>query len=182
MQTYLSLRFNRMLSPAEASSLGADAREAGWQLELRSSEHVARTYALLTAKRADATDAFVNDYPGMNRYADPLLALSVEPDAVEGLQSLAAALTGKGAPEGVLSAEIVERDLLLEFFPARTSWRLVRAVIDVELGRYGSTVRRTTLLSPLVPEMETQIAADGLQEPEVNESRVLEALLGDADH
>ena len=95
--------------------------------------------------------------------------------------SVVSALTGEGAPDGILCAEVLERDLLVEFLPARTSWRLVRALIDVELERYGSRVRRTTLLSPLAPRAETHIAADGLQEPELDESRVLEALLGDAD-
>jgi len=181
MKTYLSLRFGRMLSATEASSLAAHAHDAGWEPQIRRSERFARTYALLSGTRDAATDSFVSEYAGAERFADPLLALSIEPDAADGLPSLTAALKGHGGPEGILTAEIVEHELLIEFFPARTSWRLVRALIDVELGRYGSIVRRTTLLSPISPEMETQIAADGLQEPELNESRVLEALMGDAD-
>ncbi|MBV8727862.1 MAG: hypothetical protein JO233_08750 [Candidatus Eremiobacteraeota bacterium] len=181
MTTYLSLRFQRMLASAEASSLAAHAHDAGWDPQVKRSEGFARTYALLTALREDASDAFVSEYSGAVQYRDPLLALSIEPDAPEGLTSLAAALTGSGAPEGVVAAEIIERNLLIEFIPERTSWRLVRALIDVELRRYGSTVRRTTLLSPITPEMETRIAADSLQEPELDQSRVLEALIGDAD-
>ncbi|MBV9402947.1 MAG: hypothetical protein JO018_04370 [Candidatus Eremiobacteraeota bacterium] len=180
MKSYFTLRFERMLSPAEASALAADARTAGCELEVRSNERFARTYALVSSERDGASD-FAARYEDAGRYADPLLALSIEPQATEALRPLAAALTGSGAPEGVLSAHIVEHALLIEFFPARTSWRFVRALIDVELARYGSTVRRTMLLSPLTADMEIQIAADGLQEPELNESRVLEALLSDAD-
>ncbi len=182
MKTYLSLRFDRMLSPTDASSLAADARDAGWELQLRRSERFARSYALLTAVRDDAADEFLSAYGNTRRFAEPILALSIEPEVPEGLRSLVPALTGNGAPKGVLSAEVIERDLVIEFLPAQTSWRLVRALIDVELGRYGSTVHRTALLSPITSESEAQIAADGLQEPELNESRVLEALLGDADH
>ena len=181
MKTYLSLRFGRMLSATEASSLAAQAHDAGWEPQILRSERFARSYALLSAMRDAATDSFVSEYSGAEHFTEPLLALSIEPDAAASLISLAVALKGHGAPEGIATAEIVERELLIEFFPARTSWRLVRALIDVELARYGSTVRRTTLLSPIAPEMETQIAADGLQEPELDESRVLEALIGDAD-
>jgi hypothetical protein len=181
MKTDLSLRFERMLSAAEASSLAAHAHDAGWEPQIRRSERFARTYALFSAARESATDSFVSEYAGAEHFSEPLLALSIEPDAAEALPSLAAALKGQGAPEGIVTAEIVEHDLLIEFLPARTPWRLVRALIDVELGRYGSIVRRTTLLSPITPAMETRIAADGLQEPELNDSRVLEALIADAD-
>ena len=181
MKTYLSLRFGRMLSETEASSLAAQAHDAGWEPQIRHSERFARTYALLSAASDGATDSFVSEYAGAEHFTEPLLALSIGPDAVDGLISLAAALKGQGAPEGIATAEVVERELLIEFFPTRASWRLVRALIDVELARYGSTVRQTTLLSPMTPEMETKIAADGLQEPDLNESRVLEALIGDAD-
>jgi hypothetical protein len=182
MNRYLSLRFGRTLAAAEASSLAAEARDAGWGLQLCSDAQFARSYALLHAVRDTASLEFAERYAGVVRYEEPMLALTIEPEAQAALPSLAAALGGPGAPEGILTAEIRGAQLLVEFVPARTSWRLVRAVIDVELERFGSRVRSTKLLSTLTPEMEVQIAADGLQEPELTESRVLEALIADADH
>jgi len=181
MKSYLSLRFDRLLSPAEASSLANDARDGGWEFESGGSDRFARSYVLLSAERGEPSDEFLSRYSGVCRYEQPLLALSIEPEAVEALPFVASALNGSGGPEGVLDARIVDRELLIEFFPSAASWRLLRAVIDVELQRYGSSVRRTTLLSPLTAEMQVRIAADGLREPDLDASRVLEALMADAD-
>jgi len=60
-----------------------------------------------------------------------------------------------------------------------TAWRVVRALIDVELKRFGTAARKTTLLTPLTLQMQTQIAADGLECPDVAPGRVLEKLLSD---
>jgi len=182
MKTYLSLRFERALAPAEESSLLAGAQDAGWEMQLCKSERFGRSYALLRAVRDAPSADFAQSYSGAQSYEEPLLALAIEPEAREALPSLVAALGGPGAPEGVVRAESRSGILLLEFSPRRTSWRLVRALFDVELRRFGSTVRRTTLLSPLSPEMEAQIAADGLEEPQLDQSRVLEALIADVDH
>ena len=181
MKTCLSLRFERALAPDEASSLAAEASDAGWELELRTSEQFRRSYALLRAVRETPSLDFAERYAGMQRYGEPLLALAIEPEASDALPPLATALGGPGGPQGIFSAEVHGAQLLLELSPRRASWRLVRAVIDVELGRFGSAVRHTTLLSPLSADMEAQIA-DGLQEPQLDRSRILEALIADADH
>jgi hypothetical protein len=110
-----------------------------------------------------------------------IIALQIEPEAKDALPVLAQALGGPGAPAGVTRAEILADALALEFHPATTPWSTIRALIDTELARFGSTTRRTLLRSSLSLEMETQLAADGLQCAELGPDRILEKLIADVD-
>ena len=113
--------------------------------------------------------------------AAEIIALEIEPEAEDALPFLAQALGGPGGPAGVTRADVVRRVLFLEFRPSKTPWKTIRTLIDTELGRFGSTTRRTTLCSTLSLEMETQLAAEGLQCAEIAPDRVLEKLIADVD-
>jgi len=91
-----------------------------------------------------------------------IIALQIEPEAKDALPILAQALGGPGGPAGVTRAEVAGSALTLEFRPALTPWSTIRALLDTELARFGSTTRRTVLRSELSLELQTQIAADGL--------------------
>jgi len=110
-----------------------------------------------------------------------IIALEIEPEAEDALPILAQALGGPGGPAGVTRAEVVRHALMLEFRPAQTPWPTIRTLIDAELSRFGSTTRRTTLRSTLSLEMETRLAAAGLQCDEIAPDRVLEKLIADVD-
>ena len=97
------------------------------------------------------------------------------------MPTLLDALAGPGAPAGVLGAQKYERSLIVEFDPVRSSWTVLQALIDAELGRFGPAVRTTKLLAPLAPDIAAKIAADGLQCPDIQPTRVLETLVQHVD-
>lgn len=178
---YHTWRFDAGLPHKDRSAFSAAASAVGIRSEMRSSERFGSTYALLEVADAARAQELAATYPGATAFDPAIIALAIEPEAQDALPALLSALSGPGAPAGVRSAQSRGDAFILEFSPERTSWRTVKALIDAELSHFGSSARRTTLLSPLSLAMETQIAADGLQCPDIEPSRVLEALLADAD-
>ncbi len=178
---YQTWRFDTDLPHDERSAFAAHASAAGVRPEMLSNARFASTYVLLEVPAGARVSELASRYPSAQKNESAIFALAIEPEAADALPALAAALGGPGAPEGVTRADIRDRALLLEFVPALTPWAVIKPLIDIELKRFGSTTRRTALLSPLSVVMEAQIAADGLQCPELQEGRVLEALVRDVD-
>ena len=181
VSSYQTWRFDTGLPQKECSAFSAVASAAGMRSEVCSNERFGSTYVLLEIGEAARAQELAAKYPGATAFDPAIIALAIEPEAQDALPALASALSGPGAPAGMCSAQRRGNAVLVEFSPERTAWRTVKSVIDAELMRFGSATRRTSLLSPLSLEMESQIAADGLQCPGVEPSRVLEALLADVD-
>lgn len=172
-------RFDAMLSPQERETLLAAARAEGIACEVRAVDRFGSTYVSASVPDARAGQEFAARHHASAAYDPPVIALAIEPQNANALPALFEALGGAGAPAGVTGCEIRERALILEVALSVSPWRLVRAVIDAELARFAST-RTTTLLSPLPPALQAQVAADGLDCPEIAPARVIEVLI-DAD-
>ena len=179
---YQTWRFAGDLSHDERAAFAACAAEAGARAQMISNARFGETYVLLDVPDGAALSKLATAYPQAERSIPAIIALGIEPEAADALPALAQALGGSGAPAGVRRAEVRKAMLLLEFDPAQTAWLLMKTLIDTELLRFGSTTRRTSLLSPLTLEMETQIAADGLECPDMKTNRVLETFVSDVDH
>lgn len=104
------------------------------------------------------------------------IVLAVFPSAPQALPALERALVGPGGPDGVLGVRRSDSSIVVEWDPARSAVRLVMAVIDAELRRFGAS-RRTELLAPLSEALLARIAAAELQTPEIAPDRILETLL-----
>lgn len=172
-------RFDSALSPGGRAALVAAAKSAGISCVARADERFGATYVLAAVPDPESGQEFAAQHSASATYEPPIIALAIEPQSADALPPLFEALGGAGAPAGIVGCERREDAVILEFTPAVTPWRLVRSLIDLELQRFASA-RKTTLLSPLTLQMQTQIAADGLDCPEIAPGRVLEALI-DAD-
>ena len=175
-----TVRFDHALSEAEVAALVEQARAAGITARAQSNPQPPCTYVLLEAPAA-RFDEFIG---GFAQKAVPLqgaiIALAIEPEPADALPKLVAALAGPGGA-GDAAAWQSGNVLVLEFDPARTSWHVLRALIDTELRRFGPASKRTALLSPLSEAMEAAIAAQGLGAPEIEPSRILEVLVARAN-
>ncbi len=107
------------------------------------------------------------------------IVVAVFPSLPQALPALERALSGPGAPDGVLSVRRSGDSIVVEWDPTRSAVRLVMGVIDAELRRYNAS-RRTELLTPLSEERLAEIAAAELQAPEIGPDRILERLLAQA--
>ena len=178
---YQTWRFDEDLPHNERAAFAACAAAAGVRSEMRSNGRFASTYVLLDAPPEARLSELAARYPSAEKFEPAIIALGIEPEAADALQDLADAFGGPGAPAGVASALVRSSALVLEFAPAVSAWATIKALLDVELARFGSTARSTSLLSPLSTEMEAQIAAEGLGCPELAPSRVLETFVQDVD-
>ena len=106
----------------------------------------------------------------------PVIALAVSPREAEALPFLYHALGGPGRPAGVVRCETKDGTLAVEWDMSRTAAPIMMALIDVELSRFGGG-RSTRVLAPIPLAWSTDIAARGLQAPEIAPGRVLEELL-----
>lgn len=134
-----------------------------------------RTYGLVRLpKDAPAVRAVVRE--PVTVFEAPIIALAVSPSVPEALPHLLEAFAGPGRPDGILSSEASNGRLILEWNPDRTKTALVFSLLDTELQRFASG-RTAELLAPLPEAIAAQIAAEGLQTPEIASNRVLETLL-----
>lgn len=172
-------RLDSALSPDGRAELVAAAKARGMSCIARADERFGATYVLAAVPDAQMGQEFAAQHSASATYEPPIIALAIEPQSPDALPALFEALGGEGAPAGIVGCERREDAVILEFTPSVTPWRLVRSLIDVELQRFASA-RATVLLSPLTLQMQTQIAGDGLDCPQLAPDRVLEALI-DAD-
>jgi hypothetical protein len=172
-------RFDSTLSPDARTALVAAAKAGGISCVARADERIGATYVLAAVPDPETGQEFAAQHSASATYEPPIIALAIEPQSADALPSLFKALGGEGAPAGIVGCERREDVVILEFTPSVTPWRLVRSLIDVELQRFASA-RKTTLLSPLTLQMQTQIVADGLDCAQIAPDRVLEVLI-DAD-
>ncbi|MDQ6930006.1 MAG: hypothetical protein M3126_05000 [Candidatus Eremiobacteraeota bacterium] len=180
MSGYQTWRFDRDLAPEERADFAASVAAEGASCALLSSALFATTYALLNLPPQARASGLAARYPSAIKNEPAIIALGIEPEAADALHALHESLGGAGAPAGVTRVVVRERALVIEFDPQVTPWQVVNALIGAELKRFGSTTRTTTLLSPLSAEMETAIAAAGLECPELEIGRILEVLVRDA--
>jgi hypothetical protein len=135
-----------------------------------------RTYAFVQGP--DSVDPHDLGTPDGGRwYGEAIIALAIEPAPTDALPHLLRALTGPGAPGGVLDAAVEGDSLLVDLKSSPAPRNVALRIIDVELRRFNGH-RKTQLLTPLTPEIAAAIAADGLQAPEIASDRILESLLG----
>lgn len=134
-----------------------------------------RAYALL--ELPDDFDATrISEAPEETVYESPIIAWALYPTVAEALPYLEEALGGVGRPVGVLACRRCPAGVVVEWDPSRCGIGLLSKLIDVELRRFGSG-RRAELLAPLPPAVLLQIAAQGLQTPQIASDRVLELLI-----
>ncbi|MDP9018825.1 MAG: hypothetical protein M3N19_10945 [Candidatus Eremiobacteraeota bacterium] len=174
MTRYQTWHFDRTFPSDEQGALCSRAQELGLVALVESSTEFACTYVVLEIPEDGTAGELAARYPGATIDEGAVIALGIHPQAQDALPELQHALEGPGAPGGVLRAAVRNDALLLAFDPERTSWMLIKALIDAELLRFGSTTRRTTLLSPVTPHRQAQIAADGLRCIDIEPARVLE--------
>ncbi len=138
-----------------------------------------RTYALVEGPEGVDPAELPQMLPEAHWFNEAIIALAIEPAPEDALPHMLEALGGAGAPAGVCDTRRAGSQLLVEFRPSVTSALFILELVDVELQRFHG-YRRTQLLSPLPVSVVTQIAAQGLQAPEIAPDRVLEELLGAA--
>lgn len=108
-----------------------------------------------------------------------VIELAVTPSPPEALPPVFDALTGAGAPRGVVACERAGSELRLRWDVAVTPASVLRALLRVETGRFaGSYTAR--LLAPLAPAAAASVAADGLQTPGIVPERILDLLVESA--
>lgn len=134
-----------------------------------------RAYVLLEGATGTDPVELESRLPEAHWYSEAIIALEIEPVPADALPMLVTALGGQGAPAGV-TCELLNGRAIVEIHPSLTQAALVIRIADVELRRLNAA-RRTRLLAPLPLHVLTQIAAAGLQTPEIAPERVLEALL-----
>ncbi len=171
-----TLRIDSALTDAIGNGVTALAR-GGVRARIRDVPIVPRVYALIEGPESVDPAQFAQSVPNAKWYDAAIIALAIEPLPADALPQLADALSGPGAPAGICACETVGERLVLEFRPDVTPPALVNGIIDVELRRYGGT-RRVALLCPLPTALLAEVAAEGLQAPEVATDRILESLLG----
>jgi hypothetical protein len=167
---YLTLSADEALDGAQRAAIDAVIARSGGTSSWRMA--AGRSYALLDVP--DAYDA--GDLRALFRgtvYDRPVIALALFPAVEEALPMLREALMGAGRPAGILASYACDRGVVVEWDPAITEARLVLALADVELQRFGSG-RVAELLSPLPPATAAAIAASGLQAPQVEPHHILE--------
>ena len=159
---------------AECTAAEKTVRERGGAIVLRVCARLDRTYGLVELAAGD--DAALAAAVGATSYETAIIALAVFPERREALPFLLQALAGEGRPSGVV--DCIERDggVVVEWDPRRVSADVVTGLIEVEMRRFGGS-RTAELLSPLPDAVIAEIAAGGLQAPEIAAGRVLETLL-----
>ncbi len=118
----------------------------------------------------------MQSFPSARWYDEAIIALAIEPTPADALPGIEAALQGDGSPAGVLECSIVPGAAIVEFRPAMISPSLILHLVDIELRRFHG-YRTVALLNPLPSAVVAQVAAGGLQAPEIASDRILETLL-----
>jgi hypothetical protein len=171
----LTLRIDGRLDEAERRRIEAVVRGSDGTIEWRSSDRVARTYALIEFEAAESVASF--RAATVARIDEPaIIALAVFPAMREALPGIVDALAGPGRPAGVTACDLLADGVAVEFAPAVTAPEVVLALVDVELARLRCG-RVVELLSPLALDAIAAIAACGLQAPEITADRTIEQRL-----
>lgn len=171
-----TIRYREMPGDAERAAVDGSARRCGGRTSWSAVERPGRAYALVEHADVEALRAASSG----TILESAVIALAVLPNVPEALPYLQDALGGHGRPAGVVTCEIVDGSLLVEWNLDRTGADVVLGLIDVELRRFGSG-RSTELLSPLPLAWWTRLASEGLRAPQIAPDRVLEALLETVD-
>lgn len=117
--------------------------------------------------------------PDARWYDETIIALAIEPAPQDVLPHLLHALRGPGAPAGISDAYQSGAKVVVEIRASVTQPAMVLRIVDVELSRFHG-FRRMELLAPLPAGVVAEIAARGLQAPEIGPDRILESLLESA--
>ena len=147
-------------------------RARGGAIAWRSSARAGRTYGLVSLPEGELGNAI----GAATVHETAIIALAVFPVVAEALPFVVEALNGGGRPAGVIACARCEGGAVVEWDPRRTRTAIVYGVIDAELRRFGAG-RTAELLVPLPPDVVANIAAEGLQAPEIAPDRELETLL-----
>lgn len=134
-----------------------------------------RTYGLVQGAASAEPEAVAQAIPGAKWYDETIIALAIEPTPADALPAIAGPFSSGAGVAGVLDCAAFAQLMVVEF-QARTAPSLILNLVDVELRRFHG-YRKVTLLNPLPPEIVAQIAAGGLQAPEIAPDRILETLL-----
>ena len=171
-----TVRFESTIDEAQRQTMAASL-PSGASLNLGQSQSGARrTYALVEGPASLEPAEAERSFPQARWYDEAIIALEIEPTPADALPAIGGALGGGGSPAGVLECTIVAGSAIVEFRPALTSPSLILHLVDVELRRFHG-YRKVTLLNPLPAWLVAQIAAAGLQAPEIASDRILETLL-----
>lgn len=175
--SFQTLRLDAELDESTMKALEHASSAFGGSVRTRFSERFGRSYTAIDASQPVPAEALLQAIPSAALFDDGVIALAIEPMPTDALPDLAHALGGRGGPSGVRSAERVGDALIVEFSADHNPARFVLDIVDVELRRYNGH-RRVELLTPAPAQWLARIAAEGLSAPEIDESRILEALLG----
>ncbi len=177
MASFQTLRLDAELDEPTTIALDRASEAAGGSVRTRFSHRFGRSYAAIESARPVPTDSLLHAVPSATLFDDAVIAIAIEPTPTDALPSLATALGGRGGPGGVRSAERIGDALIVEFSAIQNPARFVLDIVDVELRRYSGH-RRVELLTPVPAEWLARMAAEGLSAPEIDETRILESLLG----
>jgi len=170
------VRFEGTIDESQRKKMAASL-PSGASLKFGTSQPgVQRTYALVegpaTLEPAEAEPSL----PRARWYHEAIIALAIEPTPADALPAIAGALQGDGSPAGVLECTIAAGLVIVEFKPELTSPSVILHLADVELRRFRGH-RKVALLNPLPASVVAQVAAAGLQAPQIGADRILETLL-----
>lgn len=152
-------------------------RRQGGRAIWRVHSNLGRSYALLELPESYDQRAIRAASAGV-LYETPVIAMAVSPTVPQALPGILDALGGLGKPAGVLACRSVAGAAVIEWDPNVSPVGLVLGLIDVELHRFAAG-RTVDLLAPLPPSSVAKIAAEGLQAPQIEPSRVLEMVIDD---
>ncbi len=171
---YRTLSFDGGMDDARRAALDAAVFREGGVVAWRTSRPAGRSYALLELPDRYDQSAVVAAVPEASWYDGAIIALAVFPAVPEALPRLLEALDGPGRPAGVLASRPCAGGVIVEWDPQRVGVRVVLGLVDAELQRFNSG-RTAEVLSPLPLELVAAIAAQGLEAPEIEPARILEA-------
>ncbi len=175
---YLTLRADGDLDERQRAAVEEIVARAGGSALWRINATMRRAYALLELPDARIRDDVRGVWRG-TAYDGPIIALAVFPAALQALQPVLESLGGRGRPSGVVGADRCDGAAVIEWDPEMTDSRVVTALVDLELRRFGSS-RTAELLTPLPPALAAKVAADGLHAPQISPERILEARIDSA--
>lgn len=175
---YLTLRADGDLDERQRGGVEEIVIRTGGSALWRVNATTRRAYALLELPDARARDDIRGMWHG-TAYDGPIIALAVFPAAPQALPAVLESLGGRGRPSGVVGAERCDGAAVIEWDPEATQSRVVTALVDLELRRFGSA-RTSELLTPLPPALAAKVAADGLAAPQISPERILEVRIDGA--
>ncbi|MBV9269662.1 MAG: hypothetical protein JO165_01105 [Candidatus Eremiobacteraeota bacterium] len=175
VEEYRLLRFDASLSDGDAARIGRAIETMGAEIRFGAPESD-RTYALLRS-REEIDVPQLQASSGAVILEGTVIALAIEPLQPDALPLLDRALREPAGLAGMRSFECIGNEAIVELDTAVTPVNRLFTVVDVELARFGTPLRRTRVLTPLSPNVLAAIAAAGLECPEIAPDRILESLL-----